>query len=234
MRHQKAGRKFGRSTAHRKAMSRNLVIVFARPRRIQTTEAKGKNYVRWVEKGSRRQTDNVAARRAVDAFVEDPEVTERLFTKLMPRMKDRPVLHEVLKIGPRLGDGAKHGPDRARRPMNVKLTVEYARARATTAGKPRRDDHNRVSAARRDHVVDGRVTRAHGGGPDGRGCPRARPVVNFKLERDFPVQQLPGALNARLASDISVRHAELVDESFNARYSARAALRLSHSPGAAS
>jgi tRNA pseudouridine38-40 synthase len=29
-------------------------------------------------------------------------------------------------------------------------------------------------------------------------------------------------LNARLASDISVRHAELVDESFNARYSARA------------
>jgi len=47
-------------------------------------------------------------------------------------------------------------------------------------------------------------------------------VVNFKLEKSFPVEQLPGALNARLASDICVRHAELVDDSFNARYSARA------------
>jgi large subunit ribosomal protein L17 len=34
-------------------------------------------------------------------------VTERLFTKLMPRMKDRPGGYtRVLKIGPRLGDGA--------------------------------------------------------------------------------------------------------------------------------
>ena len=50
---------------------------------------------------------NVAARRAVDAIVEDREVTERLFTKLMPRMKERPGGYtRVLKIGPRLGDGA--------------------------------------------------------------------------------------------------------------------------------
>src|SRR5712691_3180207 len=49
-------------------------------------------------------------------------------------------------------------------------------------------------------------------------------VVNFRLEREFPLEQLPGALNARLAPDIAVRHAEAVDESFNARYSARARL----------
>src|SRR5207237_9607316 len=49
-------------------------------------------------------------------------------------------------------------------------------------------------------------------------------VVNFTLERPFPVAQLPGALNARLAPDIAVRQAELVDDAFSARYSARARL----------
>jgi large subunit ribosomal protein L17 len=108
VRHQKAGRKFGRSTAHRKAMSRNLVTSLLDHGRIQTTEAKGKELRRWVEKViTTAKTDNVAARRAVDAVVEDREVTKRLFTKLMPRMKERPGGYtRVLKIGPRLGDGA--------------------------------------------------------------------------------------------------------------------------------
>ena len=108
MRHQKAGRKFGRSTAHRKAMSRNLVTSLLDHGRIQTTEAKGKELRRWVEKViTTAKTDDVAARRAVDAVVEDREVTARLFSTLMPRMKERPGGYtRVLKIGPRLGDGA--------------------------------------------------------------------------------------------------------------------------------
>jgi large subunit ribosomal protein L17 len=108
MRHQKAGRKFNRSTAHRKAMSRNLVTSLLDHGRIETTEAKGKELRRWVEKViTTAKNDNVAARRAVDAIVEDREVTERLFSKLMPRMKERTGGYtRVLKIGPRQGDAA--------------------------------------------------------------------------------------------------------------------------------
>jgi large subunit ribosomal protein L17 len=108
MRHQKAGRKFGRSTAHRKAMSRNLVTSLLDHGRIETTEAKGKELRRWVEKViTTAKNDSVAARRAVDAIVENREVTERLFVKLMPRMQERPGGYtRVLKIGPRQGDGA--------------------------------------------------------------------------------------------------------------------------------
>src|SRR5205085_11741499 len=108
MRHQKTGRKFGRSTAHRKAMSRNLVTSLLDHGRIETTEAKGKELRRWVERViTTAKDDNLAARRAVDAIVEDPEVTERLFSKLMPRAKERPGGYtRVFKIGPRQGDGA--------------------------------------------------------------------------------------------------------------------------------
>src|SRR6266480_4915483 len=83
-------------------MSRNLVTSLLDHGRIQTTEAKGKELRRWVEKViTTAKNDSVAARRAVDAIVEDREVTERLFTKLMPRMKERTGGYtRVLKIGP--------------------------------------------------------------------------------------------------------------------------------------
>src|SRR5438477_4296523 len=108
MRHRKAGRKFGRTMEHRKAMSRNLVTSLLDHGRIETTEARGKELRRWVERViTTAKDDNVAARRAVDAVVEDREVTERLFTRLLPRLKDRAGGYtRVLKIGPRQGDGA--------------------------------------------------------------------------------------------------------------------------------
>jgi tRNA pseudouridine38-40 synthase len=46
-------------------------------------------------------------------------------------------------------------------------------------------------------------------------------VVNFKLDGNFPVDELPGALNHRLAPDIVIRSAEVVDDQFHARYSAK-------------
>jgi large subunit ribosomal protein L17 len=93
---------------HRKAMSRNLVTALLDHGRIETTEAKAKELRRWVERViTTAKTDNVAARRAVDAIVENREVSERLFTKLMPRVGERPGGYtRVLKIGPRQGDGA--------------------------------------------------------------------------------------------------------------------------------
>src|SRR5919205_1588687 len=108
MRHRKAGRKFGRTMEHRKAMSRNLVTSLLEHGRIQTTEAKGKELRRWVERViTTAKSDSVAARRAVDAVVENPEVSEKLFANLMPRLRERPGGYtRVLKVGPRLGDGA--------------------------------------------------------------------------------------------------------------------------------
>ena len=108
--------------------------------------------------------------------------------------------------------------------MNVKLVVEYEGTRyhgwQAQAGAPT------VEAALREaiHALTGESPALTAAGRTDAGVHALGQVVNFRLEREFPVQQLPGALNARLAPDIAVRRAEAVDDSFNARYSARARL----------
>lgn len=108
MRHRKTGRKFGRTTGHRTAMSRNLITALLEHGRIETTEARGKELRRWVERViTTAKTDDVAARRAISAVVERAEVSEKLFSNLMPRLRDRTGGYtRVIKTAPRLGDGA--------------------------------------------------------------------------------------------------------------------------------
>ena len=108
--------------------------------------------------------------------------------------------------------------------MNVKLTIEYEGTRyhgwQAQTGAPT------VEGALREaiHDLTGESPALTAAGRTDAGVHALGQVVNFRLEREFPVEQLPGALNARLAPDIAVRRAEAVDDSFNARYSARARL----------
>ena len=50
MRHQKRGRKFNRTASHRRAMMSNLASSLILHKRIQTTDAKGKELRGFVEK----------------------------------------------------------------------------------------------------------------------------------------------------------------------------------------
>jgi tRNA pseudouridine38-40 synthase len=108
--------------------------------------------------------------------------------------------------------------------MNVKLTIEYEGTRyhgwQAQAGAPT------VEGALREaiHNLTDESPALTAAGRTDAGVHALGQVVNFRLEREFPIEQLPGALNARLAPDIAVRRAEAVDDSFNARYSARARL----------
>ena len=108
MRHNKSGRKFGRTAAHRQAMTRNQITSLLRSGRIETTEAKAMELRRWVERViTTAKSDDLAARRAVIKQVFDPDVTDRLFLNLMPRFKDRPGGYtRIIAKGPRPGDGA--------------------------------------------------------------------------------------------------------------------------------
>ena len=108
MRHRIAGRKFGRSAAHRQAMTRNQVTALLRHGRITTTEAKAKELRRWVERViTDAKPDDVSARRRVAQYVNDREVSKRLFTTYLERYRDRSGGYtRVVKLTPRSSDNA--------------------------------------------------------------------------------------------------------------------------------
>ena len=108
MRHQKSGRRFNRPTDQRKALMRNLCTSLLETGRITTTEARAKELRRWVERLITEAKDqDIAARRRVSEEVSKPEVVERLFSNLIPRLSERPGGYtRIIRKGPRKGDSA--------------------------------------------------------------------------------------------------------------------------------
>jgi large subunit ribosomal protein L17 len=108
MRHQKSGRRFNRDTNSRKALMRNLCTSLLENGRITTTEPKAKELRRWVERLiTTAKDDDLSARRRVAEEISKPDVVERLFSNLLPRLAERPGGYtRIIHKGPRLGDAA--------------------------------------------------------------------------------------------------------------------------------
>ncbi len=108
MRHQNQGRKLNRSSSHRKALFRNLVLSLIRHERIRTTDAKAKELRRFADRmitlGKR--GDLSARRRAFD-FIRSRDAVKKLFDEIAPRFKERNGGYtRVIKFGFRRGDAA--------------------------------------------------------------------------------------------------------------------------------
>lgn len=123
MRHRKSGRKFNRTSSHRKAMFRNMaksLIVYGR---IRTTETRAKELRGVVERLVRFALQNdVPARREAYKVLGNHSLVKKLFDEIGPLFAGVPGGYtRVLKLGlPRTGDSA---------PMAV---IEFSRS----AGQP--------------------------------------------------------------------------------------------------
>ena len=108
MNHRNGFNPLSRTSAHRRAMSRNMVTSLFRFERITTTQAKAKEVRRAAEKLiTRSKVDSVHNRRIAAKFIQDEKILNKLFTELGPRMKDRNGGYtRILKIGFRQGDAA--------------------------------------------------------------------------------------------------------------------------------
>lgn len=128
MRHRVAGRKLGRNSGHRKALSRNLVLAFFEREKIQTTLAKAKNIQPLLEKLiTMAKTDDFhhralvfrhlpkgksSAHRALvtkgHAEVASKKVIKNLFEVIAKRYAERQGGYtRIVKLGHRLGDSAE-------------------------------------------------------------------------------------------------------------------------------
>ena len=108
MRHMNRGRKLSRTSAHRKALFKNLVLALIAHERIRTTDAKAKDLRHFADRmvtlGKR---GDLAARRRAFAFMQSHDAVKKLFDEIAPRFKDRPGGYtRVIKFGFRRGDAA--------------------------------------------------------------------------------------------------------------------------------
>ena len=108
MRHLKAGRKFGRTSAHRKALFRNLVGALIQRERISTTLAKAKELRGKVEKTiTLGKKGTLHARRQAFKLAPQKDTIRKVFGSLAERYAKRPGGYtRIIKIGPRRGDNA--------------------------------------------------------------------------------------------------------------------------------
>lgn len=108
MRHMKSGRKFNRTSSHRKAMFRNMANSLFKHELIRTTLPKAKELRMVVEPLiTLSKIDSVAKRRLAFSRLRDKEVVGKLFTALGPRYLERNGGYlRILKCGYRPGDSA--------------------------------------------------------------------------------------------------------------------------------
>lgn len=108
MRHQKAGRKLNRDSAHRKAMFRNMASSLFANEIIKTTVPKAKELRRVAEPLiTLAKEDSVAHRRLAFDRLRDRNVVTKLFNELGPRYAERPGGYlRIMKCGFRAGDNA--------------------------------------------------------------------------------------------------------------------------------
>ena len=108
MNHRNGFNPLSRTTAHRRAMSRNMVTSLFRYERITTTKSKALEVRKSAEKLiTRAKEDTVHNRREAAKFIQDEKILNKLFTEIGPRMKERNGGYtRVLKLGYRQGDAA--------------------------------------------------------------------------------------------------------------------------------
>lgn len=109
MKHKIGFNRLGRNSAHRKAMTRNMLVSLFRHEKITTTKAKALAIRRTAEKMiTRAKVDSVHNRRLIARDIKDKAILVKVFTEIGPRYKERNGGYtRILKLGPRPSDAAE-------------------------------------------------------------------------------------------------------------------------------
>jgi large subunit ribosomal protein L17 len=108
MRHKNCGKGLSRSSSHRKAMFRNMMVSALRHETIKTTLPKAKELRRFLEPMiTLAKTDSLHRRRVAFSRLRDEDIVNKLFNDIAPFYKTRPGGYlRILKCGFRKGDSA--------------------------------------------------------------------------------------------------------------------------------
>ena len=107
MRHRLKFGKLNRTSAHRKALLRNMSVALLQHERVRTTLAKAKELRPFVEKlvTKARKGENLCVRRKLISMLQDKSIVDKLIDDLSPRFVDRAGGYlRIMKNGFRYGD----------------------------------------------------------------------------------------------------------------------------------
>lgn len=109
MRHRKHTFKIGRTTGHRESLLANAVCSLIEHNRITTTLVKAKEIRRLADKMvTLGKEGTLHTRRLAIAKLHQVDKVHKLFAEIAPGFKERPGGYtRLMKIGPRIGDGAE-------------------------------------------------------------------------------------------------------------------------------
>lgn len=108
MRHQKSGRKLGRTHSHKKATLANLALALFEHKSIITTTPKAKEARTTVERIiTFAKKGDLAARRQVLRTIRDKDLVQQIFEEIAPKYAERSGGYtRIIKLGNRSGDNA--------------------------------------------------------------------------------------------------------------------------------
>lgn len=108
MRHGNSGRNLSRTSSHRKAMFKNMMVSLLSHELITTTVAKAKELRRFIEPMiTMAKEDTLHRRRIALSRLGDKEIVKKLFAEIGPFYKQRPGGYlRILKCEFRKGDNA--------------------------------------------------------------------------------------------------------------------------------
>jgi large subunit ribosomal protein L17 len=108
MKHRISARKLGRTSAHRKAMFRNMATSLFEHERIVTTSEKAKEIRPIAEKMiTLAKRGDLHARRQALSFIRSKAIVDKLFTEIKDKFADRKGGYtRIIKTGTRRGDCA--------------------------------------------------------------------------------------------------------------------------------
>ncbi|HLB42291.1 MAG TPA: 50S ribosomal protein L17 [Gammaproteobacteria bacterium] len=108
MRHKNIGRSLSRTSSHRQAMFKNMMVSLLRHELIKTTVPKAKELRRFMEPMiTLAKEDNLHRRRLAFSRLRDREIVQKLFIDIGPFYKERAGGYlRILKCNYRKGDNA--------------------------------------------------------------------------------------------------------------------------------
>jgi len=104
---------------------------------------------------------------------------------------------------------------------NIKITIEYDGTRYSGWQKQKNAEGIQDMVTNAIRQVTGETVKLNASGRTDAGVHALGQTATFNLEANIPVKSIPKAINTYLPKDIVILKAEVVDNEFHARYSAK-------------